>query len=571
MARFDRRKTYPPPSPKAKIRAVQAIIPNRNSGKTTVKDNLLRPRSQEPLNRAMALGGGYPYAWYTQATRMNPGGVSSQFGSKYEQFDFDLPDQPGSLDPDVFGTAWGVYDARLAFPTSANGTYNCTIDWGDGTTSGPLTAYDDPDFTHNYAQPGSYFVQVKGQFEGFDFGFSVLNRLKLIGIFQWGNAFKINQPVIDPEVLFAGIFDGCLNMQIVDTPDPMPLGNLSTCFRMFTGNQTTLMTKFSIGPGTDFTGVGNFDNFIAQNINLESFDMPAPVGMAPTNLFSFFSNANSLKTVNADFASWDVSGVTNLGAFFANCRSLTTGWEGTQAWQLTACTNISSMFTGCSSIAGAMDFSGMSVPVVGNAASFLNSCSLATGLIPPPLTNACTTISGMFSNTNESSYDLSNCDLSSVTILQSLFINCINLTSVTWPAGFDGAAVTQISNMFDGCSSLASLDLSFAFLSGTLASCSAVFKDCTSLTSLQIGTWNMVNADFDFFGTTDFLLNVPLDVASYDAILDSTTGWVSRPIATLQTLDANLCKYTAGGNAEAGRTLLTNATNQWTINDAGPA
>jgi len=57
---------------------------------------------------------------------------------------------------------------------------------------------------------------------------------------------------------------------------------------------------------------------------------------------------------------------------------------------------------------------------------------------------------------------------------------------------------------------------------------------------------------------------------NYDLLLDSTTGWASQ--ATIQnnvTFSAGNAQYTAGGNAEAGRNILT-GTYGWTITDGGP-
>ncbi len=75
-----------------------------------------------------------------------------------------------------------------------------------------------------------------------------------------------------------------------------------------------------------------------------------------------------------------------------------------------------------------------------------------------------------------------------------------------------------------------------------------------SLTSANYGAFGTVNA----FSTTN-----------YDLLLDSVSGWPSQ--ATIQTgaTISGLPQYTAGGNAEAGRNILT-GTYGWTIVDGGP-
>ena len=58
---------------------------------------------------------------------------------------------------------------------------------------------------------------------------------------------------------------------------------------------------------------------------------------------------------------------------------------------------------------------------------------------------------------------------------------------------------------------------------------------------------------------------------AYDQILDSTTGWPSQ--ATIQSgvsFTAGTSQYTAGGNAEGGRNVLT-GTYAWTITEEDPS
>jgi hypothetical protein len=42
------------------------------------------------------------------------------------------------------------------------GTWDATIDWGDGNTS-TITAFNDPDFAHTYATAGEYLIKITGQ------------------------------------------------------------------------------------------------------------------------------------------------------------------------------------------------------------------------------------------------------------------------------------------------------------------------------------------------------------------------------------------------------------------------
>jgi hypothetical protein len=42
------------------------------------------------------------------------------------------------------------------------GTWNATIDWGDGGSTSEITAYNDADLSHVYASAGTYLIQISG-------------------------------------------------------------------------------------------------------------------------------------------------------------------------------------------------------------------------------------------------------------------------------------------------------------------------------------------------------------------------------------------------------------------------
>lgn len=59
-------------------------------------------------------------------------------------------------------------DHQVQLPLSANGTYDFTVQWGDGN-SDTITSHADPAKLHTYDDPGSYTVTIAGQYEGFSF------------------------------------------------------------------------------------------------------------------------------------------------------------------------------------------------------------------------------------------------------------------------------------------------------------------------------------------------------------------------------------------------------------------
>jgi surface protein len=143
-----------------------------------------------------------------------------------------------------------------------------------------------------------------------------------------------------------------------------------------------------------------------------------------------------------------------------------------------------------------------------------------------------------------------------------MFENCTSLTSID-VSNWDVSNVTYMSGMFGRCTSLTSIDVSnwdvfnVTYMSG-------MFGRCTSLTSIDVSNWDVSNVTY--------IDNMFVNCTS----LTTIDGWSSLSPNLQDNVDfgANLAKYTPGGAAEAGRTLLTDAVvdggHAWSITDAGP-
>ena len=94
-----------------------------------------------------------------------------------------------------------------------------------------------------------------------------------------------------------------------------------------------------------------------------------------------------------------------------------------------------------------------------------------------------------------------------------------------------------------------------------------------SAQSVNIMSFDQDISDWSIASLTnaqDMLGRGSMSTTNYDLLLDSTSGWPSQ--ATIQnntTFGVGNTQYTAGGNAEAGRNVLT-GTYGWTITDGGP-
>jgi hypothetical protein len=63
----------------------------------------------------------------------------------------------------IFTIATTGANEVFSIPCSDVGTFNATVDWGDGTTS-LITTYNDSDLTHTYANAGDHQIKISGSF-----------------------------------------------------------------------------------------------------------------------------------------------------------------------------------------------------------------------------------------------------------------------------------------------------------------------------------------------------------------------------------------------------------------------
>jgi len=164
-------------------------------------------------------------------------------------------------------------------PLISGGTYNFTVDWGDGS-SDTITAYNQAEVTHTYATADTYDVNITGTIEGWQFN-NAGDKDKITNIAAWG-------PLV---ITTDSAFYGCINLDTTVTDAP----TLST---------TDLRNTFR--------GCSSLTTLDVSNWNVSSV----------TNLRAIFYGCSSLTTL--DVSSWNVSSAIDFGYTFHNCFSLTT-------------------------------------------------------------------------------------------------------------------------------------------------------------------------------------------------------------------------------------------------------
>lgn len=190
---------------------------------------------------------------------------------------------------------------NLTLPLLSNGTYNFTVNWGDGSSDETVTSST---ATHAYATAGIYTVTISGQIEGFAFS-GTGDKAKLLDVSNWGSLKLIDPPS-------AGLFYGAnnFNATATDRPDTSSLTSLQSAFmgaRSFNG------------------AIGNWD---VSHV---------------THMGSTFEGAT---VFNQDISTWDVSSVEIFRATFYEARAFNrdiSGWNVSKAW------HFGIMFQGASS------------------------------------------------------------------------------------------------------------------------------------------------------------------------------------------------------------------------------
>ena len=222
-----------------------------------------------------------------------------------------------------FISTWTV-TSNITLPLTPGGTYDMTVDWGDGTSIDTITAWNASAKTHTYASAGNYDVKIKGTVKGFSFN-NLGDKEKLINVTEWGplqlcesaSFYGSNNLTVTaqdrPAILTTTLEDtfrdaSSINTGISNWKTPN-VTNLKNTFRDATGLNSTL--------NWDTTNVTNLEETFKGAIN---FNQPVPWSTsAATSVSGAFSGA----TLYDQPLDWDLSACSNFNFLFEDAVSLT--------------------------------------------------------------------------------------------------------------------------------------------------------------------------------------------------------------------------------------------------------
>ena len=150
-------------------------------------------------------------------------------------------------------------------------------------------------------------------------------------------------------------------------------------------------------------------------------------------------------------------------------------------------------------------------------------------------------------------------NLTGVTSMSAMFLECYSLTSINNINSWDTSVVTNMAEMFVQCN-LFNQPLSFN--TAAVTDMSGMFIDCTSFNQ-NIGSWNVASVT----NFTDFMTGITFATFSPTNLDAIYNGWSASGVKPYINISFGTIRYTAAG--AVAKAALIAAPNNWTIADGG--
>ena len=235
----------------------------------------------------------------------------------------------------------------ITLPYSVAGTYDGTIDWGDGN----ITSNTYANRSHTYTTPGDYTVTILGTVNEWSFRAYGGDNTKIRSVLRWGSLNMGNAggnfenctslrldsvvDVLDLTGIYSGssMFNNCTSLTTINRVNEWNTSGLTHTDYMFNAARSLVQPSFS---GWNVSNVTRMDYMFSQtpfNGYISNWDVSKV-----TSLENTFYSATSF---NQNINSWNVSSVTNLSQTFFRALSFN---QPLSSWDVSNVTNMSGTF-----------------------------------------------------------------------------------------------------------------------------------------------------------------------------------------------------------------------------------
>ena len=302
-------------------------------------------------------------------------------------------------DAALFRSTWRVpADSKtitLPLVDDAMYNYDFTVDWGDGSSISEITAHDDMDKTHTYAEAGDYNLVIEGTLEAWSFN-SAGDKDKILSVESFGDLDYKN---------LSGAFYDCANLGAFEGGITSGVTNMRGMFRGATSANPDV-SNWDVFKVTDMRQM--FFGATSANPDVSNWDVSKV-----TNMRYVFSGATS---ANPDVSSWNVFSVTDMTSMFDDATSAD---PDVSEWDVSSVTDMRGMFDNATS--ADPDVSEWDVSSVTDMRNMFRGATSADPNVSSWVVSAVTDMENMFRGATSADPDVSEWDVSAVTNMRSMF------------------------------------------------------------------------------------------------------------------------------------------------------
>ena len=464
-----------------------------------------------------------------------------------------------------FVTVWDTGEtSTIKLPLVENGSYDFTVDWGDGSQD-VIQAWDAQAKAHTYAAPGTYTVTIEGEFVGWrlattgDWRGEPVEERKLLEVQRFG-------PLLLGET--TAQFGRASNLRItaLDAPGLSKTTSLASAFFDCTSlAEAPSLSRWNVSDITDMSSM--FQGASSFNQDLSEWDVASV-----TNMFQMFVRAESF---NQDIGHWDVSNVIDMRSMFQGAHSFN---QDIGQWDVSNVGKMSSMFDHARDFN--QDISGWNIAKVDSTALMFRGARNFNQDISGWNVASVENMAEMFGGARSFDQDIGGWDVSKVTSMHRMFADAISFNHDI--GDWNVSQVTTMHRMFWGASrfdqDIGEWDVS------RVADMTAMFADANQFNQ-DIGAWNVARVSqmgMMFYGASSFDQNIGewnvsqvkdvwrmfaragLTSENYDALL---LGWSRLALQKGLKFDAGSSTYSEAGASARARLINT---FRWEVTDGGP-